>query len=220
MFERLFGKKPQTPPPSRHGTLPAPLGLHLGAAVRLDSILSKVLGDGRFVLELPEPGTPLLVQAQGTVDLGEGVKLHRFYLDDDWWLQVKVSGAGGEEGEGHDEILLFGFGDVLNPSTQAQFEEIAATIGLPHFEYADKSYARQWGVGSSQSATTDYEERVYPKDDSSYETRHQDMLYAREVTGTSREELLLVSVETDENGSVSVVHSVGMRLERTDLEIT
>jgi hypothetical protein len=220
MFDRLFGKKPQTPPPSRHGTLPSPLGLRLGAAIRLDSILSKVLGDGRFVLELPEPGTPLLVAAQGLIDLGEGVKLHRFYLDDDWWLQIKASGNVGDDGENFDEILLFGFGEVLNPSTQAQFEEMAGSIGTPEYEYAEKKFVRQWGVGSGLSATTDYSERVYPQDDGSYETRHQDMLYAREVAGTTREELLLISVETDETDSVSVVHSVGMRLERTDLEIT
>jgi hypothetical protein len=133
---------------------------------------------------------------------------------------VKVSGSAGVEGENYDEILLFGFGDVVNPSTQAQFEDIAATIGLPKYEYAEKTFLRQWGVGNAASATTDYSERVYPKDDGSYETRHQDMLYAREVTGTTREELLLISVETDETDSVSVVHSVGMRLERTDLEIT
>lgn len=217
MFDRLFGKKPQDPP-SRHGTLPAPLGLRLGAAVRLDPVLSKVLGDGRFVLELPEPGTPLLVMAQGTCELGEGVRLHRFYLDDDWWLQVKVSGTA--DADNFDEILLFGFGDVLTPSSQAQFEEIAGTIGLPTYEYAERTFQRQWGVGRAPSATVDYAERVYPKDDASYETRHQDMLYAREIPGTPREELLLVSVETDEADDVSVVHSVGMRLERADLEIT
>lgn len=219
MFDRLFGKKPQTPPASRHGNLPSPLGLRLGAALRLDPILSKVLGDGRFVLELPEPGTPMLVEAQGSIDLGEGVRLHRFYLDDDWWLQVKVSGSVAGE-DSFDEILLMGFGEVLTPSTQAQFEDIAALIGLPTYSYDGKTYQRQWGVGNAPSATVDYSERVYPKEDGSYETRHQDMLYAREVAGTTREELLLVSVETDETDAVTVVHSVGMRLERTDLEIT
>jgi hypothetical protein len=217
MFGKFFGHKAEALS-SRHGELPRPLELHLGAALRLDPILEKVLGDGRFVLELPAPGTPVLVQTQGTVELGEGVRLHRFYLDDDWWLQVKVTGAATEDS--FDEILFFGFGDVLAPSTQAQFEAIAATIGLPSYAYAGRTYLRQWGTDPSPSATADYRERVFPMDDAAYAVRHQDMLYSRSIDGSGREELLLVSVETDEAGAVSVVHSVGMRLERADLEIT
>ena len=217
MFGNLFGKKEDQAPVSRHKGLPTPLQLRLGAAVRLDSILSKVLGDGRYLFELPEAGRILSVESQGLVDLGEGVKLHRFYFDEDWWLQVKTSGSG--EGE-VDEMHLFGFGDVLTPSSQAEFEEIAARIGKPTYSYADFSYDRLWGQGSAQAATADFEERVYPKEDASYAVRHQDMLHSRAIAGTTRPEFLLVSTETDEHDEVTVVHSVGIALDVADLEIT
>jgi len=74
MFGNLFGKMDDSPKP-RHPGLASPLQLRIGAAIRLDSILSKVLGAGGRVLELPEPGRILSVESQGVVDLGEGVRL-------------------------------------------------------------------------------------------------------------------------------------------------
>lgn len=220
MFGNLFGKKEDDPKP-RHPGLASPLQLRIGAAIRLDPILSKVLGAGGYVLELPEPGRILSVESQGVVDLGEGVRLHRFYLGDDWWIQVKTSGASSSDPEaGIDEIHFFGFGDVLNPSSQTQFEGFASLIGLPSYSYAGKVYARLWGQGSGLAATADFQERVHPATEASYGVRHQDMLHSREVAGSSRPEFLLVSVETDDSGEVSVVHSVGIALDATDFEIT
>lgn len=219
MFGKLFGKKDEAPKP-RHPGLASPLQLRPGAAVRLDSILSKVLGDGRYLFELPEAGRILSVESQGEVDLGEGVKLHRFYFDDDWWLQVKTSRtASGDADSGVDEIHLFGFGDVLTPSSQAEFETMAASIGLPTYKYADIVYDRIWGQGS-QAASADFHERVFPKDDASYGVRHQDMLYSRNIVDSPRAEFLLVSVETSDLEEVTLVHSVGIALDATDLEIT
>ena len=220
MFGSLFSKKDGEPKP-RHPGLPSPLQLRIGAAVRLDSILSKVLGDGRYVLELPESGKFLTVESQGEVDLGEGVKLHRFYLDEDWWLQVKASGAVLTDSDaGIDGIHLFGFGDVLTPSSQAQLEEMASLIGRPSYAYADKSYDRLWGSGPGLATTADFQERVYPAAEASYGVRHQDMLHSRAIAGSERPEFLLVSVETDDKGEVSVVHSVGIALNAADIEIT
>ena len=217
MFGKLFGKKQDEAPAPRHKGLPSPLHLRLGAAVRLDSILSKVLGDGRYLFELPEAGRILSVESQGLVVLGAGAKLHRFFFDDDWWLQVKTSGAGDDD---IDEIHLFGFGDVLTPSSQSEFDAIAARIGKPVYEYAGFSYDRLWGQGPDLAATADFEERVYPEDDASFAVRHQDMLHARAIGGSPRPEFLLVSTETDEHDEVTVVHSVGIAVDAADLEIT
>jgi hypothetical protein len=218
VFERLFGRKDEPKP--RHPGLPSPLELRPGAAVRLDPILSKVLSGGGYVLELPEPGRILSVESQGEADLGEGVRLHRFYFGDDWWLQVKTSRSSVQPEGGIDEIHLFGFGDVLSPGSQAEFDAMAARVGLPAYDYAERRYERAWGAGDGASATADYQERVYPKEEASYGTRHQDMLYSRSVPGSERREFLLVSVETDDSEEVSVVHSVGVALTESDLEVT
>jgi len=66
----------------------------------------------------------------------------------------------------------------------------------------------------------DFDERVYPAAEASYGVRHQDMLYTRTVAGSSRPELLLVSTETTDSDEVTVVHSVGIPLDPSDLEIT
>jgi hypothetical protein len=222
MFGNIFGKKDDVPKP-RHPGLASPLQLRLGAAVRLDPLLSKVLGDGRYVLELPEPGRILSIESQGVVDLGEGVRLHRFYLGDDWWIQVKTSSSvasASDSDAGIDEIHFFGFGDVLTPGSQAQFEELASRIGLPSYSYAGKTYGRLWGEGAGLAATADFQERVYPREEASYGVRHQDMLHSRDIANSSRPEFLLVSVETDDATEVSVVHSVGIALGASDLEVT
>jgi hypothetical protein len=133
---------------------------------------------------------------------------------------VKTSGitSGDPEG-GVDEIHLFGFGDVLTPSSQAEFESMAASIGLPTYKYADIVYDRIWGQGP-QAASADFHERVFPKNDASYGVRHQDMLYSRNIPESPRGEFLLVSVETSDADEVTLVHSVGIALDATDLEIT
>lgn len=217
MFENLFGKKDKEPAP-RHPNLPNPLNLRLGAAIQFDSILTKVLGaSGNYLLEFPESGSIHMVVAQGEVDLGQGAKLSRFYLKDDYWIQVKRSGSDVEAGV--DEIHLFGFGDVFHPSSQEEFEEFSKGFGLTTYSYAEKTFQRVWGGQSHQLAAAEYSERVYPADDASYGTAHQDILYSRAVDG-GREELLLVSIETDDDGDVNVVHSVGISVSTSDFQVT
>jgi len=51
----------------------------------------------------------------------------------------------------------------------------------------------------------------------SYTIEHHSMLYARETGLTDRRELLLFSVEQDEEGTVSLSTSLGISLYTTDL---
>ena len=219
----LFGKKKEVPPPelgrkSRHPGLPSPLGLSDKAAFVVDPLIGKTTPD--LVLELPTDSNPQMIDAQGLIDLGDNVHLHRFYCEEDYWLQIKQSG-GADEYSSFDEILLFGFGDVISPTTQAEFEEAAAPIGEKTYVYADKTYTRVFGTESSEtSACPEFTERVYPEKADSYEVKHQVMMYSREIPGSDRPELLLVSVETDQTNSIRIVHSVGVELHRSDLTIT
>ena len=53
--------------------------------------------------------------------------------------------------------------------------------------------------------------------DESYTIKHHAMLYARDTGLTDRRELLLFSVEQDEEGTVSLSTSLGISLYTTDL---
>lgn len=219
MFGNLFGKKDKDPEP-RHPNLPQPLQLRIGAAVVLDSILVKVSADTGLILELPDPGSIMMVEAQGEVDLGQSARLHRFYMSEYYWVQVKRSGQlQADSTAGIDEIHFFAFSDEITPSSQEEFEAFARGFGLPTYEFAEVEWERVWGIGGGATPTADFSERVYPTDDASYEVKHQDQLYRRELEN-GKEELLLVSVETDEKGEVTIVHSVGISLDASDLQVT
>lgn len=219
MFGNLFGRGTSAPQ-VRHPGLPTPLNLRPAGMVQFDAILSRVMGgSGKYTLEFPNPGTLHKIQSQGEVDLGQGAKLSRFYLQDDYWLQVKWSGGTANGDSPVDEIHLFGFGDVFSPGSQQEFEEFAATFGLSTYSYDDKTWNRIWSPGSRKANAAEYSETVYPADESSYGAKHQDMLYGREIEGM-RPEFLLVSIETDDQGEVSVVHSVGIPLDQSDLQAT
>ncbi|HNY32227.1 MAG TPA: DUF2491 family protein [Fibrobacteria bacterium] len=219
MFGNLFGNRQNEPRP-RHPGLPTPLNLRPGGMVQFDAILSRVLGQtGKYTLEFPEPGKMHRIQSQGECDLGQGAKLSRFYLQDDYWLQVKWTGGTADADIVPDEVHLFGFGDVFTPANQQEFEDFAAGFGLATFSYDDKTWDRVWSPGSRKAAAAEYPERVYPADDAAYGAQHQDMLYSREIPG-GREEFLLVSIETGDNGDVNVVHSVGIPLNISDFQAT
>jgi hypothetical protein len=217
----LFKKKPKPElvlgHKSRHQGLPAPLGLSDKASVVVDPLLGKLMPG--FVLELPTDSSALMVDAQGEIDMGD-VHLHRFYTKEDYWIQVKQV-ASAEEYDSIDEIILFGFGDVLNPTTQHECDKYMALIGKKTYQYADVEYVRVFGDDDSEYAGCPaFVESVYPEMDDKYTTNHQIMLYRRNVEGADRPELLLVAVETDSENNVSIVHSVGIQVYQSELTIT
>lgn len=222
MFDRLLGRTPAAAP----DTLPAPgalshalpLGLRIGARLQFDRTLYGV-APGAMTEELPAgyQGVP----CYGHVDLGDGYALHRFYLDDDAFLQVST--VGGDV----DGIQAYVFHETVNPPTKAAFQEFVLRhehLGAAEIDYASRRWTRAAPstAGESRIPAMVYDEVLYrhqpPRRDD--DLTHYAMLYSREVAELGREELLLVSAEDSGPNEFSITYSIGMDLTTADIDIT
>ena len=105
------------------------------------------------------------------------------------------------------------------PKTPAELQRLAgpdSLIGLPTYTHDGVQYSREWGTEQGQTELVPMTEHVVNPDES-YTITHHAMLYARDTGLTDRRELLLFSVEQDEEGTVSLSTSLGISLYTTDL---
>ena len=222
LLDRLLGRRP--PPPAE--ALPAPgelahalpLGLRVGARVQFDRTMYSV-APGAMTEELPEghQGVP----CYGHIDLGDGYALHRFYLDDDAFLQVGTVAGDVEAIQG------FVFHETVHPPDKAAFQRFVmghAHLGAPNIDYGGHQWTRatQTTEADRRIPAMVYDEVLYrnqpPRRDD--DLTHYAMLYSREVPELSRQELLLVSAEDSGPADFSITYSVGVDLTTADLDIT
>lgn len=221
-FDKLLGRTPadaasHLPHPD---ALPhaLPLGLRIGGRIQFDRTLYSI-APGAMTEELPAgyQGVP----CYGHVNLGDGYALHRFYLDDDAFLQVSTVG------DDVDVIKGFIFHETVNPPTKDAFRKFVMEsdhLGAASIEYAGH---RWWRVSNSTAGDERipamvYDEVLYRheparRDD---DLTHYAMLYSRDVPELSREEFLLVSAEDSGPNEFSITYSVGMDLTTADIDIT
>lgn len=212
-LKRLFGRpetSAQPAPPIPEG----PLGLGKGVIVNVDQSL-KLLLDGESTVSIPAAQPAF---AEGVVDLGESNWLTRLYLDDnDYWLQVHTTGSRDGQVEA---VVLFNYVSHQVVHSDAELALIAgpqSKIGLPKIELDGKTYIREWGASEGQTDLVELLERVTSPNES-YAVKHHSMLYTRDIGLSGRNELLLYSVEEDQEGTVSVSTSLGVTLFTTDLQ--
>lgn len=217
-IKRLLGM--QAPLPAKVDGRPAmgpqaPLGLASGRMLCLDSKLALLLADASSVV-VPEDEK---VWATGSVDLGQGTRLERFYLDnEDYFLQVVMHGNGADDIE---DIILFGYHQVTTIASRDELLRLTgpdSKVGLPFFELDGAEYQRQWGSEDGQTELVPMLERV-SNPETSYQVRHHSMLYARDLELTNRREFLLFSVEEDEEGNVALSSAIGVTLQLTDITV-
>ncbi|HIE2516764.1 TPA: DUF2491 family protein [Pseudomonas aeruginosa] len=212
-LKRFFSgatSKPDPVPPIPEG----PLGLGKGVILNIDQAL-KLLLDGTSEVAIPAAQQ---IFAEGVVDLGQSNWLTRLYLDDkDYWLQVHSTGTRDGQVEA---VVLFNYTDYQVVHSNAELALIAgpqSKIGLPTIDFDGKTYHREWGESEGQTDLVELLERVTSPNES-YEVKHHSMLYTRDIGLTGRKELLLYSVEEDQEGAVSVSTSLGVTLFTTDLQ--
>ena len=188
-----------------------PLGMAQGKGVRFDSTLSLLL-DGSTSVRVPFDQA---VWSAGWVDLGQSNKLHRYYMnDEDFWVQIHVTGDDQIE-----SVTLFNYLTYVTVNSDAELQRLAgpnSLIGLPTYTHEGVEYTREWGTEQGQTELVPMTEHVVNVEES-YTINHHSMLYARETGLTDRRELLLFSVEQDEEGTVSLSTSLGISLYTTDL---
>jgi len=188
-----------------------PLGMAQGKAVRFDTTLALLL-DGSTTVRVPFDQA---IWSHGWVDLGQSNKLHRYYMnDEDFWVQIHVTGEDQIE-----SVTLFNYLSYVTVNSDAELQRLAgpdSQIGLPAYSHDGVEYTREWGTEQGQTELVPMTEHVVNVDES-YTINHHSMLYARETGLTDRRELLLFSVEQDEEGTVSLSTSLGISLYTTDL---
>ncbi|WP_027614246.1 DUF2491 family protein [Pseudomonas sp. URIL14HWK12:I6] len=188
-----------------------PLGMAQGKGVRFDSTLALLL-DGSTSVQVPAAEA---IWSAGWIDLGQSNKLHRYYLNnEDFWLQIHVTGDDQIE-----SVTLFNYLSYVTVNSDAELQRLAgpeSPIGLPTYTHDGVQYSREWGTEQGQTELVPLTEHVVNPDES-YTIEHHSMLYARETGLTDRRELLLFSVEQDEEGTVSLSTSLGISLYTTDL---
>lgn len=195
-----------------------PLKIHNGSLITLSPGLNLML-DGST--EVKAFSGDLAVVATGKIDLGQGVNLHRFYLEDDfYWIQVKTSGYDTFV---LDNIILFNYQDVQPISSEAELLRLCgpdSAIGLPTIE--GTGFTRAWGSEEGLAEFVPYTERV-SNEMEIYSVEHKAMLYERDTDIPQREELLIYSVEEMDGSTgertVCLTRSIGLTLFETEINI-
>ena len=195
-----------------------PLGLRIGGRIQFDRTMYRI-APGAMIEELPAgyQGVP----CYGHVNLGDGYALHRFYLDDDAFLQVSTVGEDVEAIKG------FVFHETLNPPTKEAFRDFVMEsdhLGAAVIDYAGHRWLRvtKSTAGDARIPAMAYDEVLYRheparRDD---DLTHYAMLYSRDVPELAREEFLLVSAEDSGPNEFSITYSVGVDLTTADIDIT
>lgn len=215
-FERLKGKSDASAPAGALAHA-LPLGFRINGRVALDTLFSRAHPDA-LTATLPEghQGIP----CYGHIDLGGGHALHRFYLDDDAYVQVSTNNDAVEG------IKAFVFVETVNPSTQVEFQRFIAGhehLGAASIDYAGKHWHRDFsGDADARVPAVAYDEVLYrhdpPRKDD--DLTHYAMLYRRELPGLDRDEFLLVTGEDYGPNEFCVTYAVGLDLTSADLDIT
>ena len=221
-LDRVLGRTPSDaahalPPPGALAHA-LPLGLRIGGRIQFDRTMYSV-APGAMTEELPAgyQGVP----CYGHVDLGDGYALHRFYLDDDAFLQVSTVGDDVEAIKG------FVFHETVNPPTKEAFRAFVMEgdhLGAAAIDYAGHHWLRVTNstAGNARIPAMAYDEVLYRhqparRDD---DLTHYAMLYSRDVPELAREEFLLVSAEDSGPHEFSITYSVGVDLTAADIDIT
>ncbi|MFC0676347.1 DUF2491 family protein [Lysobacter korlensis] len=216
----IRGRNSPPPLPDRNAALPEtlPLGFRINGRVALDTLVYRAHPEA-LSAKLPEghQGIP----CYGHIDLGGGHALHRFYLDDDAYVQVSTAN-GAIEG-----IKAFVFVDTVNPQSQREFQAFVTGhphLGAPEIEFAGRRWHRDFSAdsGGARIPAVVYDEVLFrhdpPRRDD--DLTHYAMLYRRPVPELDRDEFLLVTAEDYGPNEFVITYAIGLDLNTADLDIT
>ena len=202
LFGGRSGKEPEI----------GPLGLRIGAAVKIEALRFEMLAE-QLKFELPTD--TLFVTANGRVDLGNDTISLRYYTDEHVMLQILC--VGGETDSHIQEVTLYVPLTSYYPEGPEwnEWEGDGGKIGaLVHTMEDGTTYKRMWFQEDPDwSSPVRFQERVTDDEGSVNLIAQEAMMYGREIKeGPGFGEYLLLSIEEQETGR-SVEAMLGVDLE-------
>ncbi|CAQ84265.1 MULTISPECIES: YjfK family protein [Photorhabdus] len=210
-FNKALGRKEVVPVGPK---VPEILGLRIGGALEIDPLILKLIESD---LTIESAASTQLICAVGVVDLGDNVRLVRYYTDDEGYLQVLQE---GESDDGVKEVSLWYFYETKPVDSQTQWDALIKNgIVTPNGQYdLDGTQFSQLWSNTKPVAMT---EKTYHKNGNMTETDQFIMVYTRQVSNNRTEELLIAGEEKiiGSNLDRMLVQSTGIQLNQTDFKV-
>ncbi|KER04638.1 YjfK family protein [Photorhabdus temperata] len=210
-FKRAFNSKEIA---SVGPKVPEVLGLRIGGALEIDPLILKLI---EFDLTIENAASTQLICSVGVVDLGDNVRLVRYYTDDEGYLQVLQE---NESDDGVKEVSLWYFYETKPIDAQTQWDAlIKSGIVTPNGQYDldGTKFSRLWDNTKPVVVT----EKTYHKNGTITETDQFMMVYTRQVSDNRTEELLIAGEEKIVGNNLDrlMVKSTGIQLNQTDFKV-
>ena len=212
-LKRLIGME-QVVPTVQTG----PLGLVVGGSWQVELFNIRANPEAYHV-EVGDANS--VIVAYGQAELGDGVRLHRFYDQDGQMLQILCAS--------HDltaiqEITLYQRFDSIHPNTSHAWQEWTGPQGWmrqPTYELDDGTlYQRAWFADDAGPVDpVQFDERLSrERTGTPTEQISQDsMLYSREIADNQPEHLLVIRETNDAGSSIELM--VGVDIQQPQLSI-
>ncbi|WP_350303913.1 YjfK family protein [Photorhabdus viridis] len=210
-FKRAFNSKEIV---SVGPKAPEVLGLRIGGALEIDPLILKLIESD---LTIENAASTQLICSVGVVDLGDNVRLVRYYTDDEGYLQVLQE---NESDDGVKEVSLWYFYETRPIDAQTQWDAlIKSGIVTPNGQYDldGTKFSRLWDNTKPVAIT----EKTYHKNGAMTETDQFMMVYTRQVSDNRTEELLIAGEEKIIGNNLDrlMVKSTGIQLNQTDFKV-
>ncbi|RAW89035.1 YjfK family protein [Photorhabdus laumondii] len=210
-FKSAFGGKTVAPAVPK---VPEVLGLRIGGALEIDPLMLKLIESD---LTIENAASTQLICSVGVVDLGDNVRLVRYYTDDEGYLQVLQEGKGDD---GVKEVSLWYFYETKPIDSQAQWDALIENgIVTPsrRYDLDGTQFSPLWDNIKPVAVT----EKTYSKEGHITETDQFVMVYTRQVAHNRTEELQVVGEEKVVGSHLDrlMVLSTGIQLNQTDFKV-
>lgn len=195
---------------------PEVMGLCVGSSFDLDKLSFQLILNELVIGDVADTQ---LIQAAGSVDLGSATLL-RFYTDDEAWLQVVCEGGVSEENIV--DVTLFHYYDTLHVNKSEWNDILNRKIGAPTYELEGQTYQRVWTSASEYHPPVAMQEETYDDSNEVNETDQFVMLFERELSDGSFEQLYLSAEESlNDNNQLEqcLVISTGVKLAPTQIRV-
>ncbi|KOY63858.1 hypothetical protein AM629_01425 [Photorhabdus heterorhabditis] len=194
--------------------VPEILGLRIGGAFEIDPLILKLIESD---LTIENAASTQLICAVGVIDLGDNMRLVRYYTDDEGYLQVLQE---GENDDGVKEVSLWYFYETKPIDSQTQWDALIENgIITPNGQYdLDGTQFSQLWSNTKPVAMT---EKTYHKNSNMTETDQFVMVYTRQVSDNKTEELLIAGEEKIVSNNLDrlMVQSTGIQLNQTGFRV-